>query len=598
MSFSPCLSKYAACIVVALMCGAVPASALTTTLKATTDSTIVDISVESWLEHVPPTGLIPVTVSVHNHTTSPGQWRVMARDQDYMNGTMRSSFTVAAPPGGMTRTSLLIPVMPTYNSSSRSYKNVQLTVEGPGVAFPGLVGSLTAHHAPSSSGSVPPPRSTFVALSEGFDTSFGTRWKADIRRDWHGDVVQMKDAPVDWRGYSGLVQIWMLERDWTAMSRPQREALLGWVAQGGAAFINVSSPSPSLPWLDTASPWNGAERRYGLGTIRALTDGQVKSEAATLIHHSSEIALERAVNTRMSGADALGTLLPALKMNGTLIFAFILIFGVAVGPVNLFWLAAGPRRPRLFWTTPLISCAGTAVLIAVMVLQDGFGGTGARISLAIVLPEQKQMTVVQEQFTKTGILTSSAFELPAGEQAWISPVPETSEVKSRFGSMTSHVDKREYSVNGSQSGGGWFKSRAIQSQLVSSQRLNRGSIELGGGDQPFVISSLSGPLKNFYLQDDKGRVWKADSVPVGQRTALKASSSEDLYKWKRNQATWSKNMGSPMRTRLARYVPLQNNGFFAEAGEPAKIALSTLSSIQWAQDRAFVAGTCVPAVAR
>lgn len=584
----------AVCLATAFGFDAAPAIAVGKNMKVATDAAVVDITVSSWLEYVPRTGLIPITVSVRNLTDAPGQWEIGAFDQDYINGSMQSNFVVSAPAGGSTQTQLLVPLMPNYDRSNRTYKNVRLTVKGPGVNFPGFAGTFEARTAGSSS--TTSYKTPFTVLSEGFESRNGRVWKSAVVRDWQGDIGRMRDAPSDWRAYSGITQLWMLEAEWNALTRPQRDALFAWVAQGGALFVNTTNANVDLPWLESSDRWKGQEREYGLGTFRAVTGQQISAQGATLIHLGSELALEQAVSNPVAEGDSLKALVPPLKMNSTLIFAFILIFGIVVGPVNLFWLAAGPRRPRLFWTTPLISCAGTAVLLAVMVLQDGFGGTGARVALALVLPEQKQMSVMQEQYSKTGILTGSAFDMPAHESAWISPLPEMREVKTaRYGTPARMVEKREYSVSGARAASGWFSSRAVQSHLLNSQRLNRGGIEAGGTDKPYVISSLNTPLRSFYYRDGQGKLWKADAVPVGQRTPLTAVNVEEVLRWK---VQIRESMGRLMRTRLDRCASLPNGTFLAEAAEPDKIALPTLGSIEWTADRAFVAGTCTAAAAQ
>jgi len=98
-----------------------------------------------------------------------------------------------------------------------------------------------------------------------------------------------------------------------------------------------------------------------------------------------------------------------VRLQSGLIFGFILIFALVVGPLNLFVFASGKNRPRLFWTTPLISLIGAGLLAALMIVQDGFGGTGARTTLAVLLPQDKKMAVIQEQVSRTGILLGQPF---------------------------------------------------------------------------------------------------------------------------------------------------------------------------------------------
>src|SRR5690606_18267044 len=106
------------------------------------------------------------------------------------------------------------------------------------------------------------------------------------------------------------------------------------------------------------------------------------------------------------------------------LFVVVLIaFGLLVGPVNLFVFAKSGQRHRLFITTPIISLATCALLILLILIQDGTGGRGERIVLMEVRPDadENRAYLHQEQVSRTGVLLGSSFELK--ESAVISPVP-------------------------------------------------------------------------------------------------------------------------------------------------------------------------------
>ena len=79
-----------------------------------------------------------------------------------------------------------------------------------------------------------------------------------------------------------------------------------------------------------------------------------------------------------------------ISLNAPLLIGFILVFAVLVGPVNLFWLADASRRHRLFWSTPLISVAASLLLVGVIALQDGFGGSGERVMATLLVPDEQE----------------------------------------------------------------------------------------------------------------------------------------------------------------------------------------------------------------
>ena len=223
-----------------------------------------------------------------------------------------------------------------------------------------------------------------------------------------------------------------------------------------------------------------------------------------------------------------------------------------------------------------------------MILQDGFGGSGARVSLAVLNPAQKQMSIVQEQYAKTGILLARSFDLPKGESTWLSPVPISRESTSRSGMSRTQTEKRNAELSETTASGGWFTSRALQSQIIHSTRMNRGGIEVTMGDAPTAINSLPSPLRYLFIQDDQKRLWTAENVSVGQKATLILCNRDSFTEWLKKNAR--SHMGMLMRDRIDHMTPDKGEWFFAEMMEPTKIAVPTLATIQWTHDRAFVAG--------
>ncbi|MDB6138963.1 MAG: hypothetical protein JWO94_2035, partial [Verrucomicrobiaceae bacterium] len=289
-----------------------------------------------------------------------------------------------------------------------------------------------------------------------------------------------------------------------------------------------------------------------------------------------------------SASERLSALVAPLTLRGPLIFSFILVFGILVGPVNLFWFARGRNRPRLFWTTPLISFAGSAVLVVIMLMQDGTGGAGARVLLATTLPQQKQMVVLQEQFSKTGVLLNRAFELPEHDSTWLVPLPVIHTVASAYSGSGEREEKRSYELAGQRASGGWFASRAVQGQLLQSVRLNRGGIDLQEGASPTAISSLGTSLTRLYVMDRQKKMWTAENVATGQRITLSPVSREAFEAWLRSSV--KTHMGGFLRAQVDAGIPAAGPWFFAEAAAPERIAVPTLNSIRWEHDRAYLIG--------
>ncbi len=161
----------------------------------------------------------------------------------------------------------------------------------------------------------------------------------------------------------------------------------------------------------------------------------------------------------------------------------------------------------------MISIAGGALLVLVMIFQDGVGGTGARRILAIMNPTQKKTAFLQEQVSRTGVLMSTSFSIP--EPVSINQV--STKDPNKFSPNDSSI--RQNFESGNLRTGDWFASRSVQAHLTQTVRPSRGGIEFYPGGEgrgaASLVSSLAAPLKEIYIIDDFGAVWKAQDVAIG-----------------------------------------------------------------------------------
>jgi len=566
----------------------------TTVMRVATTSD-AEITLESWLGSTPSTGMLPVKVRMTNRTNQPMAWTLRPTDNRYDAGSMNSEFRVGISANASGTADILVPVLPNKTSGRFYGSTLRFNVSGSAISGGStqVYMATTATAGSSARAGASSTPNAFMAMGDELNSRHGSKLKDQIKaatsRDWLGSEVSMIDAPTDWRGYSSIAQFWLTDSEWNKLSNASRLAVLTWVAHGSSVVVCADAAAPLVTMPSGFTSWTGNSLRHGIGRLQVLNySSATEAEIGSLVRDAHRVSIEQTSLNQSSKTSSLTDLVPPVTMNTPLIFGFIVIFGVLVGPVNLFVFARGANRPRMFWTTPLISAAGTLVLIAVMILQDGFGGTGARITLATLQPEQKQMTVVQEQFSKTGVLLGRSFEVPVADSVLLLPVSQSREITTRFGSTRTETDKRDYTITPTQASGGFFTSRALQRQIVHSTRSTRGGIDFYEGDKPTLVSSLGMNLKTLYLRDSKGSYWIANNVHTGERTPLKSTNLAEMQQW------WTANAkhhcGDLMHARLASSILDNLPWFYAESAEPAKLATPTLTSIRWDNDRAFIAG--------
>ncbi|WP_050029820.1 hypothetical protein [Verrucomicrobium sp. BvORR034] len=552
------------------------------------------VEVKSWLETCPQYGLVPLELRIRNGDSRPHTWTLRAGNLYGGGLSTEAKLTVEAESSG--RLMVYAPVTP-QTDNAYYYGNLGISVEGPGINRP-QAGNL------HSQGSAYRSNSTeFIAMGRKLSTKgwSGLRGKinggtgsSSSNNELIGSEVDAKDAPDDWRGYTGLAHLWLDAGEWQGMDAKTKGAVLDWVSLGGRLYVlNAGSGGDSVKELFPMV--NGPEERpgkmrHGAGRLEVLTwDGNTfpLDEVTKRVKSGGDLGSWN----RLDDYDQKWNLkekVGKLTLKSGLIFTFILTFGVLIGPVNLFWLAGGGRRHRLFWTTPAIALAGSALLVALMVLQDGTGGSGSRLILATLMPDQKRMTVLQEQVARTGVLMGSSF--PVTEPVWMMPLDIDDERVPNFG--TSNRDGT-FADNGESRWGDWYASRSVQGQLIQTVRPTRAAVEFQpavGDATPVVLSSLEVPLKKIFIVEEGPRFWVADDLGTGEKKPLRAATEQDFRGWIREKVEFD---GGPLAQQVLGPAKGLPGRIYAEAAEAEKLAVPTLGSIRWNDDRLIILGNYV-----
>ena len=541
----------------------------------------IKVSITSWLRQRPSVGFMPLRVTIQNNTSGAGTWELSRNDKRGGRSIYFSqSFEVAA------KSERSFDVMLPIGAGGTTTYYDQFQFSGPGV-------DARVNLPMDTSGGSIDAYARYIAMSESLHK---TTWSdltsyANSSRPIIGGAVDPLTAPTDWRGYTGLSQWWMKSSDWQNLPTASKAALMDWIALGGHIVLTV--PGDDLSALDAMAlpPGKGTIRRHGSGrVIVAFTGTADRPDRATInsqVSRGDYVGIEDAC-ARFAMSDWSQKLVGALNLRGWLIFLFIVVFAIIIGPVNLFVLANKGKRARLFWTTPLISLAGSIVLALLILLQDGTGGTGVQLIHVDLLPSDKKMAITQEQTCRTGLLLGSSFGI--AEPNWMQPMDGRKlEGKHHVGFSGSPFDAQEnwYATPDTRSGD-WFRSRAVQSHMLKTVRSSRAGIELIAGATPSVVSSIDADLKALYVVDGEGKVWTTEALATGEKRALTASSKEALNSWLTSIRT-DANPGEI----VARGIldgSLVDGWIYAEADDASSFAIETLNSIHWKARRAFITG--------
>src|SRR5207244_2063412 len=134
----------------------------------------------------------------------------------------------------------------------------------------------------------------------------------------------------------------------------------------------------------------------------------------------------------------------------------------------------------------------------------------------------------------------------------------------------------------------WFSSRTIQAQLLETILPTRERLELAGSADgaPVVLSSIGSTLREIFFINRDGTYWRGESIHAGEKKTLQPASQHDFERW------WSaQNADAGARIRSALNGAEKRAGYFYATSYDARgVAVETLSSIRWKQQRAIFLG--------
>ncbi len=601
----------------ALLVGSIVAAPLTkaratTVMKALTEpESGVSIEVISWLDSCPASGMVPLRIRIRNGDARSHTWNFTARSNSYNSAGMESRISVRVEAKQEGLADFYVPVE-TFGKSTYFYGNVNIAAEGFGLES-SSVGNL-------GSAGVNSPRTDYVAMGSNLSPRYWSSLRDEIQRsnakppkspsrpgapptttivassssspsNLHGSTVDMRQAPTDWRGYMGISQLWLDDAEWRDLGGAVKVAVWDWVALGGKVFVvHKSDPNASGSGNRLRPPDALGTLSHGAGSFTALVLPSASGDRKTADAQMAEMVLDEKQISLPNALDEFGVRwgfrhsVGTLGLNAPLILGFIIVFGITVGPLNLFWFAGPSRRHRLFWTIPLISLAGGVLLFVLVLIQDGTGGAGARSTLALMQPEQKRLAIIQQQVSKSGLLLRRSF--PAREPMAVTPLSQQYS-SNRYGNR----EAGSYLIENGGFSGDWFQSRSIESQLVQAVRPSRAALEWiapeAGQLAPSVISSLEVPLQKVWMVGEDKKVWTTTDVGTGEKKQLREAKASEFTQWMINQAGAKGGLIGEFLNAQREPMP---GWAFASSAEGASLMISTLDSIRWGQNEVILMG--------
>ena len=515
-------------------------------------------------------GFHPVRVFISNRQLVPHTIHLNAESITNYSGAISSSsdYSFTIKPKESASYDILIPLNPQNGSMSYEQLNISLT---------GSMGR-TSHNDSARFGLSQPcvllSETLYAPNASSLDSEVATRSASSY--SYTGVSGQFasrftpSQLPDDWRAFSGFDSMLMTADDWMSVPPGPRNAILSWLRLGGQLIIySPSSANPAALGLPSDSS-------YGEYRIERISGDKLDPKPTVdLVNRRTIKTRNAAITSDFNTSWPLQAELEEKSFNSVVFILILIAFGIIVGPVNLFVFAKSGRRHRLFITTPIISIVTSLILIVLIIFQDGFGGEGKRLVLMEVRPDENQNAafIHQEQFSRTGVMTSPSFTI--NDSALFVPVPIRMSRWSRFTEDSETTGNYDLQPTGGKlyATGSWFQSRSEQGQLISAVVPTRGRIEFTK-DSNKIVSNFDFPIKTLIFKD-KDKHFRADNLTKGKPVELKPIESTAAFIMMQdiNKKFTSRNQGFFKKVN-------ERDGFFVAITEEAP-GIETQPSIDW-----------------
>lgn len=529
------------------------------------------------------TGYFPVRVKIANNLKEERPIRLDFSTQNDFSASIRSnsSFGFSAPGGKTVIRDILVPLPPSADTYGT---NVTVKVD--------LKGSLGESSNSISAGfdtaqpSVLMSTALFTPNASKIDAEAASRFSGGRYGSSSGFMSKFSPVqmPDDWLAYSGYDSMLLLDSDWTAMPAGSRNAVLSWVRLGGRLIIHTTSAATPASLALPADTSFGKIEMVSVSADLALNAYQTVERVSVGYPVPS---LKSSLQSDFNSSWPLQAVFGEKSFRYFWFIIILTVFGILVGPVNLFVFAKSGRRHRLFITTPLISLGASAILVGMIILQDGFGGSGRRLVLMEVRPDgdQNAAFIHQEQISRTGVLTRSGFTIDT--PALFTPVPIAPSPWARF---TTSNAKGTFNLQPSgantEASGDWFQSRSEQGHVLSAVVPTRGRIESTANPEQ-MVSTFDFPIETLFYTND-GKQWhRADKIETGKTfklSPIEASMADPAITGLRNEfSSRNAQLFSFAKNRAGHFIAVTN----------AAPAINTHPGVDWQETRTVITGPVV-----
>lgn len=348
---------------------------------------------------------------------------------------------------------------------------------------------------------------------------------AGVPRDIRLDTLSTEELPGMWQSYAGFVGTLVMDAAEARTLRPaQREALSRWVAwYGGKVWLAGEGAERSADFLVPAITAQTPEKHGGVsiyGRVNGAVYVQPKPDAAEMLRllpQSQQRDMFRpfydATSRHSSGAtgwlvDSLGGLPIGI------VVAVLVLLGLLLGPVNLWYIRKRGNSLLFFITTPLLALGGTGLIFVATMLGEGIGGRYRQAAVLLRADAGDDALAIDLKGVRPGYFPPT---LKFAEDALVLPTGRRGYDRTLLTDYTGGVSLA----------GGWLMPRFPTSFLCAApvvSRLNIDLVEESG--RWYAANGLGFTARAIVARLPSGGIGWAENVKPGDKTLLAVENSD------------------------------------------------------------------------
>ncbi len=356
--------------------------------------------------------------------------------------------------------------------------------------------------------------------SSGFPPSSGGRSKPFYETIDLGFPVSAWST--NWLGFSCYDGIVVTGEDIRTMPPDVQSALWRYVECGGALFVLGGAELPQNWTLEESlkselSTESAEFAAYNVGFGQCIVSPEMDMKGLSQDQWRAIVGswMQTVLPWRWEdGIEEGNTLFPVVSSLGIPVrglFFLMVLFAVAIGPVNLIVLSRKKRRIWMLWTAPVISVITCLAVFTYATFGEGWNRHARTEGLTILDERVHRATTIGWTAFYSALTPSEGLHF--GYETEVTPLVH---------SMTTNVGRTVNWTHDQHLASGWVTARVPAHFMVRTSETRRERVTLRRGTDTHlsIVNGLGADISRFWLANKDGTIFSATDIPAGTEAAL------------------------------------------------------------------------------